>query len=176
MIQHPCIALVLAGLALAGCTPANGPPATPPGIQAAASADAPHDARPGACYGKIVSPAVYETVTEHIVIAPAETGAGGTIITPAKYRTETRQRVVGGGRPTFFETPCPDVITQDFVASLQRALKARRLLTGPITGIIDQRTEAAILAFQEPLGLKSSTLSLESARLLGLIAWEPVEG
>lgn len=70
----------------------------------------------------------------------------------------------------WFETPCPDVLTPDFVAMLQRALAARGFYTGPATGEMDAATRAAIAAYQSKGGLMSDTLSVAAARQLGLIA------
>lgn len=131
---------------------------------------APPGAAPGTCWGKDVSPAVVETVTEQILLQPAEVMADGTVIQPAIYKTETKQMIVKERRETWFETPCPVDLTPEFNASVQRALKVRGHYRGPITGQMDGRTRAAIRAFQKPQGLDSGVLSIAAARQLGLIA------
>lgn len=141
-----------------------------PGIIRAEDAAAPPNARPGSCWGRDVTPAVVETVTEQIIVQPAEVLGDGTVITPAIYRTETQQRIVQERRETYFETPCPEVWTPEFTASLQRALQVRGLFFGTITGEQDARTRAATRRYQKAGGLDSAILSLESARRLGLIA------
>lgn len=130
----------------------------------------PSDAPPGTCWGKSVRPAVVESVTEQILVEPAELDTDGNVLRPAIYRTETQQQIVAERQDTWFETPCPDVLTEDFIASVQRALQARAIYQGHITGIMDARTRAAIRRYQEPQGLDSGILALETARQFGLIA------
>lgn len=73
---------------------------------------------------------------------------------------------------TRFEIPCADDLPADFTASLQRALSARALYSGAITGKMDANTRAAVRRYQQPDGIDSGTLSLAAARKLGLIAVE----
>jgi hypothetical protein len=133
---------------------------------------APPGADPGTCWGKDVSPAVIETVTEQIMLQPAEILADGSIAAPAIYKTETRQAIVKERRETWFETPCAADLTPEFNASVQRALKVRGLYRGPVHGQLDGLTRAAIRAYQKPQGLDSGILSLAAARKLGLVAVE----
>lgn len=132
--------------------------------------EAPPGAAPGTCWGKHVSPAVIETVTEQIMLQPAEVHVDGTVSRPAIYKTETLQRIVRERRETWFEVPCDDLLTGDFIASLQRALTVRGYYWGPVNGRMDARTRTAIRKFQEPQGLDSGILSLAAARKLGLVA------
>lgn len=134
------------------------------------SANAPPGAAPGSCWGREVSPAIVESVTEQIVVQPAEVLTDGTVVKPAVYRTEIRQQIVRERRETWFETPCAPVLTREFIASLQRALAVRKLYRGPVSGEMDSRTRAAIRRYQKPEGLDSGILSLETARRLGLVA------
>ncbi len=129
----------------------------------------PPGARPGACYGKDVTPAVIEQVTERVLIAPPEIGPEGNIIAPAKYEERTSHKVVKGREEIFFETPCPPRWTPDFIASVQRALKARGIYRGAVSGRLDPATRQAIRAFQIQTGLNSGILSTENARTLGLV-------
>lgn len=130
----------------------------------------PPGSSPGTCWGKSVSPAVIETVTEQILVQPAEITTDGHVVQPAIYRTETLQRIVKERRETWFEAPCPAQLTGEFIASVQRALQARGLYAGRVTGIMDGRTRAAIRRYQSEQGLDSGILALETARQLGLIA------
>ena len=114
---------------------------------------------PGECWAHDVLPAVIETVTEH-----AET-------TPGVFTTVTRQKIVHDSRAVWFRAPCPTQETPDFVASLQRALKARGLYDAPLTGVMDGITHHAVRRYQAPLGLDSGKLSLGAARQLGLSAY-----
>ncbi|MCG7494327.1 peptidoglycan-binding protein [Thalassobius sp. Cn5-15] len=130
--------------------------------------DAPPGAPSGSCWGKRIQPGVYETVTEQIILQPAEVLADGTVLSPAIYKTETRQAVVKQRQEIWFEVPCTTMMTPDFIASVQRALAARGLYRGIVTGEMDNRTRAAIRAYQQPEGLDSGILSLAAARRLGL--------
>ena len=171
-MRQPFSFVILAAVALSGCQ------STSPGTlnsdmdPGRFTAVAPPGAPPGTCWGKEVTPAIVETVTEQIILQPAEIGSDGTILRPAVYKTETRQAIVREREERWFQTPCPDVQTQEFVASLQRALLARGLYRGTITGVPDKRTRNAIRRYQKPLGLDSEVLSLSSARALGLVALE----
>lgn len=131
---------------------------------------APPGAALGTCWGKHVTPAVIETVTEQIMLQPAKITSDGQVLQPALYKTETRQAIVKERRVTWFETPCAADQTPDFVASVQRALAARALYRGPVNGEMDARTRAAIRRFQVPEGLDSGILSLAAARKLGLVS------
>ena len=130
----------------------------------------PPGARPGSCWGKSIRPAVIETAQQQILVQPAELRSDGSVLTPAIYRTETQQRIVTPRRETWFETPCPEDMTAEFIASLQRALKVRGAYRGAITGEMDARTRAGIRRYQSANGLDSGILSLETGRQLGLVS------
>ena len=132
----------------------------------------PPDAEPGACYGREVLPAIFETVTQHYVLTPKTYDLNGALISRATYRTETVQKVVRERENNWFKTPCAADTDDKFVASVQRALKARGLYSGRITGLMDQKTRRSVRKFQQKLGLDSGTLSLMAARKLGLVAVE----
>jgi len=133
-------------------------------------AGGPPGAAPGTCHAEEVTPAVVETVTEQVIDRPARRAPDGSLLAPAIYRTETHQKIVRERRAIWIEVPCDEVQTIEFVASVQRALKARGLYAGPITAIYDAPTRAAIRAYQARRGLDSDILALETARELGLIA------
>lgn len=135
--------------------------------------EGPENARADACYAQDVTPAVIETVTEQVLVQPPEIAADGSVRAPAIYRTDTRQRIVEERREIWFETPCAAQDDPVFIATVQRALDARGLYHGAITGEMDRRTRAAIREFQRPQGLDSGVLSLAAARLLGLAVWDP---
>ena len=160
--------LVSMALGVAGCqTTLPGPAET----EVTQTLDqAPPGAAPGTCWGKDASPAIIETVTEQVLVQPAKVNADGTIANPAIYKTEARQAIVQERRDTWFEVPCENVLTPEFNASVQRALKARDLYRGVITGKVDGRTRAAIRRFQKSQGLDSGVLSMAAARRMGLIS------
>ncbi|WP_300519735.1 peptidoglycan-binding domain-containing protein [Aliiroseovarius sp.] len=166
---RPLIPLV-AIAALSACA-APGLPTAPEGATLLAPGEGPPDAADGACYGKDVTPAVIETVTEQVLVQPPQIAADGAIITPAVYQTDTRQRIVQARREFFFEVPCPTRMTPEFIASVQRALEVRGVYRGAITGEMDARTRRAIRQFQLP-GFNSDILTMDSARRLGLVAYD----
>ncbi|MDK3016130.1 peptidoglycan-binding domain-containing protein [Pseudodonghicola flavimaris] len=162
--------IVLSALALAGLAACETPGAGAPAVSRQSQAEAPPGAAPGTCWGRHVSPAVIETVTEQVVARPEKRDAEGTLIRPALYRTETVQKIVRERVETWFERPCDAVMTAEFTASLQRALAARDLYSGPVTGRMDRATRTAVHRYQAERGLDSAILSLETARRLGLVA------
>lgn len=171
MLIRPVFCAILAASLAAGCQTTL-PGTTGPNLIHDTD-EAPPGAAPGTCWGKSISPAVVETLTEQIILQPAEIMDDGTVAQPAIYKTETRQAIVKERTETWFETPCRDVMTPEFVASVQRALKARQIYRGPITGEMDSRTRAAIRKYQKREGLDSGILSLAAARQFGLVAVMP---
>jgi hypothetical protein len=126
----------------------------------------------GVCWADDVTPAIIETVTEQVLVSPELRGPDGAVIRAAVFQTEVSQRIVQDRRAVWFRAPCPDVLTLDFVATLQRALKARGYYRGELTGQLDTQTRRAVRQYQEPLGLDSERLSLAAARSLGIVATE----
>lgn len=163
-IKH--VAITLALLGLAGCTPQGAGLRTVVGV----APKAPANAAPGTCWSTTATPATIQTITRQVVVRPATYDLEGNQVSTTQYKTETRQEIIEDRRETFFETPCDDVLTPAFIASLQRALMARGLYAGIQTGVLDPPTRAAIRAFQKPDGIDSGVLSLAAARKLGLVA------
>jgi hypothetical protein len=124
----------------------------------------------GQCWGKDVTPAVIETVTEQIRLNDEIRDESGKITSPASYKTDTHQRMVQDTREVWFRTPCPESLTVNFTATLQRALKARALYLAPVTGEMNPETAEAIRRFQAERGFDSPVLSLAAARELGILA------
>lgn len=114
---------------------------------------------PGDCWTHTTLPAVIETVTEHSETAPGV------------FQSVTDQKIVRNRRKVWFRSPCPAQMTPDFIASLQRALKARGLYSAPLTGAMDALTLRAVRRYQAALGLDSDKLSLGAARELGLATY-----
>jgi len=162
----------LAVTALLGACQAPGAlaPLSPEPALVQTHAAPPPGAAPGSCWGKDITPAVVETVTERVLLQPAQVLDDGTVVREPIYKLETRQAIVRERRELWFETPCERQLTPDFIASLQRALMARGFYTGPVTGEMDSRTRRAIRSYQAPQGLDSGIVSLAAARKLGLVA------
>ncbi|MCF6234511.1 MAG: peptidoglycan-binding protein [Rhodobacteraceae bacterium] len=134
------------------------------------SQTAPPGAEPGSCWGKHVTPAIIETVTHQVLLQPAQVQVDGTVLHPGVYKTETLQEIIRERRETWFLVPCEDILTPEFVSSVQRALTARGIYRGGISGEMNPATRAAVRRFQKPQGLDSGILSLAAARKLGLVA------
>lgn len=173
-VQIRALRATVLSMCLAACVPPDGlgepdrALAVPDFAQA--RVPAPPGVRPDSCWVRDVSPAQVETVTRQIEVSPARRDAEGRLLSPARYRTETAQVIVAERQELVFETPCPDRLTPDFVATLQRALEARGLYRGPISGKMDIATRRAVRRYQRQRGLPSALLSMQSARALGLIA------
>lgn len=163
--RHLIVAMTGA-LWLWGCTDAASPLLQLPTL---ATPQIEHDAE-GRCYVRDVTPAIIETVTEHVLVQPAQVASDGTVLSPAVFRTVTRQEIVRERREILFETVCPELMTPEFIASLQRALKTRGYYPGPITAMMDLRTAHALQTFQRQNGHDSPVLDIRTARDLGLVA------
>lgn len=129
---------------------------------------APEGAPPDTCWGTIIEPARIETVTQQVMVRPPIKDTNGLILSPGVFASETRQNIISPRQETFFQAPCPQDMTKDYIASLQRALQVRNLYDGPISGIWNSDTREAVRAYQAPLGVDSGALSLEAARKLGI--------
>lgn len=159
---------------LAGCS-GTGLPQAP--AQADFAADVVERARAagppkgpgGACWQSDIRPAVIETVTEQVLVTPERRDAAGRIEQPAVYASESHQRILSDRGAIWFRVPCPPEMTPEFIASLQRALKARGLYLRAPTGVMDAPTRTALRRYQRAHGLDSDHLSLAAARALGLI-------
>lgn len=125
---------------------------------------------PGGCWVRDIAPALLETVTRQIEVSPARHAEDGTLIAPARFRTETVQEIQTERQELIFETPCPDALTPELISTLQRALEARGLYRGAITGEMDLPTRRAVRRYQSANGLPSGLLSIQSARRLGVLA------
>ncbi|MEE4247267.1 MAG: peptidoglycan-binding protein, partial [Kangiellaceae bacterium] len=129
---------------------------------------APPGAPENTCWDRDDSPAVIETVTEQVELERSQTDADGQVTKPAIYQTETNHKIIKPREEAWFQTPCPEQMTPEFIASLQRALKARGHYRGEDHGRLDRWTRAGIRAYQKPQGLDSATLSLAAAQQMGL--------
>ena len=174
--MHRTALLLILALALPGCqTGLPDSPAQSGDLQAelvAKTTNTPPSEGKGICWADDVTPAIIETVTEQVLVQPEQRGPDGTLISAAVFQSETAQRIVQDRRDVWFRTPCPEMLTLDFVATLQRALKARGYFSGDLTGQLDAETRIAIRQYQEPLGLDSERLSLAATRRLGIVAVE----
>jgi hypothetical protein len=130
----------------------------------------PPEGPPGACWDSDILPTVIETVTEQVLVQDEARAPDGTVLTPAIYRTESSQSIVQDRGEVWFRAPCAADLDVDFVATLQRALKARGLYLLPLTGVYDTATEEAVRRYQAMRGFDSPRLTLAAARELGIVA------
>lgn len=161
--------LILAALGLAACDETVTSNAIAPDLTEVIGIP-PDGADPNACWTQTVSPATIETVTQKVLVTPARISPDGRVQTPPVYRNETRQIVATPRREEWFETPCAQDMTPEFIASVQRALVARGYLTGEATGVLDAPTRRAIETYQSRAGINAEMLTVAAARKLGLWA------
>lgn len=176
MTQTAPLLAALMTLAMAACA-GPGTPVAPSRGDFSSELVVVRDAGPpkgpaGACWQADIKPAVIETVTEQVLITPEARGEDGQVI-PAVFGTETSQRIVEDRETVWFRAPCAQEMTVDFIATVQRALKARGLYLLPLTGVLDAPTREAIRRFQRSRGLDSDHLSLAAARELGIVSADP---
>lgn len=125
----------------------------------------------GACYAQGIVPAQFETVTTEETVVPAMVAPDGTVLREAETRIASDTVETAPREESWFKAPCPLMgMNPAFIEQVQRALAARDLYTGPITGEYDAETRAAVRAYQADTGPESDFLSLENAKRLGLIA------
>jgi len=158
---------------LLACAPVAPPVAAPvlrSDFSAAVVTSAPRQAA-GECWHGSVRPAVFETVTELVEVRAEQRDATGAVIVPGLFRTDIRQTEARPRQPVWFRVPCPEdgAGAPSFIASLQRALKARGYFSGTVTGEMDAETDAAVLSYQSANGLDNAVLSLMAAQSLGLV-------
>jgi len=104
-----------------------------------------------------------------VLLRPAQASTDGRIQQPTVYKKEDVQEIVQQRAETWYETVCPNLMTDNFVASLQRALSIRGTYRGKVTGLMDDETHRAIRKFQQS-DFESGNLTVASARVLGLVA------
>ena len=170
-MHHPLFLMLTLGLA--ACAPSGTKPPSRADLGAEIvqhTSRTQPAAKPGECWVSDISPAIIETVTEQKIVTPEVRDDAGQVTTPAAYSTTTRQEMVQERTEIWFRTPCPEVQTPEFIATLQRALKARGYYLLPLTGLMDQPTVESLRRFQAERGLDSPVLSLAAAQELGLIS------
>jgi hypothetical protein len=161
-------------LLLAACQPALPPPQTADLRAALVTEPQPAVAPDGACWGSDIVPAVIETVTVQDLVTPEDRADDGTLVTAAVFRTRTEQRMIGDRAEVWFRVPCATDLTVPYIATLQRALKARGFYDAAVTGAYDAPTAAAVQRYQAGRGFDSDRLTLAAAQALG-VAVTPVE-
>ncbi|MDV7272196.1 peptidoglycan-binding domain-containing protein [Thioclava sp. A2] len=168
--------LALIGVPLvAGCM-AAGPPMPEVEIRptlAQELGDAPPAGAPGCYHSVEIRPAKFGTVKRAVEVREAVIDpASGKVLEPALYEERDFSAVVDAGETLSFETMCVKELTPEFVATVQRALKARGLYRGTDSGVMDGATRSAVRAYQKPRGLDADVLSRRAAMEMGLVIWQ----
>lgn len=159
------VLLALALASLAACQNGTGAPAG----RAATTEPAALTRAAGACWASDHIPALERMVFDERILREAQRDSAGRITAEAVVERTPRVLVERAAEDRLFAVPCPNVMTQELIAALQRALMVRGHLTGNATGVMDDATRAAVRDFQRPQGLDSAILSLEAAWQLGLV-------
>ena len=124
----------------------------------------------GRCFARDAAPTEVRIVEETVIVVPEKRDNLGRITQPAVVRSQDGPQTFRIGDGKRFETLCPQEYTAQFVASLQRAMKARGAYDGPITSAYDAATSQAVRAFQLSSGIDSPLLRRRTALELGLTA------
>lgn len=159
----PCIAVVL----VTNCTPIESPAESTPDLAVSAGNFVTDDT--GRCFTRQSGRTQTEIVNQLVEVVPAQIDQNGVVTSPAVFRNVTRPQAVQVAEGAKFEAVCPQRYTADFVATLQRALIVRRAYDGPVTGVYDPATIAAVTQFQRKMGIDSPMLAVIVARDLGII-------
>jgi len=134
----------------------------------------PKDAPRDSCFAHEITPAIIEITTERTPLLPekraVDTKTGKTtVIQEATFDVKVAPRIVKPRKEIWFETICPQLYSERFVKSLQRALRARGFYSGKLTGLLDSQTNLAIKLYQRSQSLNSEILALSTVEALGLV-------
>lgn len=121
------------------------------------------------CFFEKIIPAEISTRVETRMIRTEKRDARGQLISPTQYETTRTQTITKPRSVTKIDAVCPEDLTPEFIASLQRAFQARGLFSAPVTGSLDVPTRRAISNFQTVRGIQSATLTIVTAQELGLV-------
>lgn len=81
--------------------------------------------------------------------------ARGQLISPTQYKTTRTQTITKPRSVTKIDAVCPEDLTPDFIASMQRAFQVRVLFSAPVTGSLDVPTRRAFQIFKLYVGSKA---------------------
>ena len=108
-------------------------------------------------------PAEYQTVRVNKMIKPA---SETRVVIPAEYGTITKQEKISGGRMEWRPILCETNATRGVISDLQRTLASKGYQTGPIDGVLGQRTMSAVRSYQRDKGLVTGQLTIETLKAL----------
>ena len=124
-------------------------------------------------YFEKITPAEIFTQIKTRLVQPEKRNTAGQLVLPAQYETIRTQTITKPRSVTKIDAVCPEDLTLEFIASLQRAFQARGLFFSTITGAMDTPTQRAILNFQTARGVVSATVMKATAQELGLVVFDP---
>ena len=124
-------------------------------------------------YFEKITPAEIFTQINTRLVQPEKRNTAGQLVLPAQYETIRTQTITKPRSVTKIDAVCPEDLTLEFIASLQRAFQARGLFFSTITGAMDTPTRRAILNFQTARGVESATVMKATAQELGLVVFDP---
>ncbi len=173
------IPALCAAFAVCACTMPGSVTRAPEQPLDAAPFSRPDGAAEGTCWDKTDRPAVERTVTENVIVQPAEISSSGQVLRPPVTRVQTRQVLLQDRQITWYEVVCDSDLTPAFVEDVQRALSLRGFYRGTPNGTLDAATRGAIRRYQTAEALQLSDpgrLTVEAARKLGLRAIPTLPG
>ena len=121
------------------------------------------------CYFEKITPAEISTQVKTLLVRPEKRNTAGQLVLPAQYETTRTQTNTKPRSVTKIDAVCPEDLTPEFIASLQRAFQARGLFFSTISGSMDTPTRRAILNLQIVRGVESATVMKATAQELGLV-------
>jgi len=124
-------------------------------------------------YFEKITPAEIFTQIKTRLVQPEKRNTAGQLVLPAQYETIRTLTITKPRSVTKIDAVCPEDLTLEFIASLQRAFQARGLFFSTITGAMDTPTQRAILNFQTARGVESATVMKATAQELGLVVFDP---
>ena len=77
------------------------------------------------CYFEKIIPAEISTQVETRLVQPEKRNTAGQLVSPAQYETKRTQTITKPRSVIKIDAVCPEDLTPEFIASLQRAFKAR---------------------------------------------------
>ena len=92
------------------------------------------------CYFEKITPAEISTQVKTRLVQPEKRNTAGQLVSPAEYETTRTLTITKARSITKIDAVYPEDLTPEFIASLQRAFKARGLFSSTITGSMDTST------------------------------------
>ena len=108
---------------------------------------------------KSTQPATFNTIRVRKMVEPAREQR---VNIPAEFQTVTKRVKVGSERLSWQPILCETNVTQDIIANLQQALKAKGFNPGDIDGVLGSSTLSAVEGYQRSAGLARGGVTMET--------------